>query len=119
MAAALQFDTLEYARKLETAGVAAPQAEAQARALAEVLSQAVAPPNDLKVLESNLEARFSSMDARLGTVETRLDAKIDAVKLELGGKIDKLGASVDTLKWLFGLVAAMNLATFVRLVVHP
>ena len=52
-------------------------------------------------------------------VETRLDAKIDTVKLELSGKIDKLGASVDTLKWLFGLVAAMNLATFVRLVVHP
>jgi len=117
MAAALRSDTLEYARKLETAGVAAPQAEAQARALAEALSQAVASPNDLKVLERNLEAKFSSMDARLGTVETRVDA--NAAKLELGGKIDKLGASVDTLKWLFGLVVAMNLATFVRLVVHP
>ena len=60
MAAALQFDTLEYARKLETAGVAAPQAEAQARALAEALSSASASPNDLKVVERNLETRMSS-----------------------------------------------------------
>jgi hypothetical protein len=39
LAATIPFDTLDYARKLETAGVALPQAEAQARALAEALNQ--------------------------------------------------------------------------------
>ena len=108
MAAALRFDTLDYARKLEMAGVAAPQAEAQARVLAEALSQAVASPDDLKVLESSLGSRISSLDAKIDGVESRLEARID-----------KVGSSVDTLKWLFGVVAAMNVAVFVRLVLHP
>jgi hypothetical protein len=119
MAAVLQFDTLDYARKLETAGVAAPQAELQARALAEALSQAVASPNDLKDLESNFGARFGALESRM----TILEAAVAAVRSELSSKTDSLRADVvgriDTLKWLFGVVAAMNIATFVRLVLHP
>ena len=48
MAAVIPFDTLAYARKLESAGVAKPQAEAQATALADAFRQAVASPDDLK-----------------------------------------------------------------------
>ena len=122
MAAAIPFDTLDYVRKLERAGVAAPQAEAQARALAEVLSGATVSRDDLRAVESNLEGKISAVDSRLGMVNAELGGRID--KLDgridkLDGRIDKLGGAIDTLKWLFGLVAVSNIAIFVRLVLQP
>src|SRR5207244_764496 len=103
MAAVMQFDTLDYAKKLETAGVPSPQAEAQAKALGEALGRAVAFPGDLVTLENNLVSK-------LGMVESRLDTKIETVKnelrLELGGKIE-------TLKWMFGVLVALNVGILI------
>ena len=104
MAAVVPFDTLDYARKLETAGVAAPQAEAQARVLAEALSHAVASPNDLEIVETKLLSSVSSVSAQLLAVESRLDANIGKVSISLDG-----------MKWMFGFVAAMTVAIVVRL----
>ncbi|HEX6136065.1 MAG TPA: hypothetical protein VF059_00250 [Casimicrobiaceae bacterium] len=180
MAVAIPFDTLDYARKLESAGVPAAQAELQATALGEALAKAVAAPADLVMLESRLGARIGALDAKIEAVESRLgarigaldakieavasrlgaridalDAKIEAVesrlgaridaldvkieavqrsltaridaldakieqvrnelRLELGGRIDRLAASVDTLKWMFGFMMALNIAILVRL----
>ena len=108
MAAVIPFDTLAYARKLESAGVARPQAEAQATALADAFRQAVASPDDLKTLEVNLGSKISAVESRLALVEARLDAKIDA-------RFDKLAAILDTQRWVIGLQMAMTLAIVVRL----
>ena len=123
MPAAMQFDTLDYAKKLESAGVPAPQAEAQAKALGDVLARAIAFPADLVTLESNLTAKLAALEARLDTkieaISTTLDAKIEALdakieavrtelRLELGGKIE-------TLKWMFGVLVALNVGILVRL----
>lgn len=111
MAAVIPFDTLAYARKLESAGVAKPQAEAQATALADAFRQAVASPDDLKTLEANLGSKIAAVDSRLALVEARLDAKIDL----LGTRIGNVAAIVDTQRWVLGLLTAMNLAIIVRL----
>ena len=108
MAAVIPFDTLAYARKLESAGVAKPQAEAQATALADAFRQAVASPDDLKTVELNLGSKIAVVESRLDLVEARLDAKIDA-------KFDKLAAILDTQRWVLGLQMAMTLAIVVRL----
>ena len=119
MAAVIPFDTLAYARKLESAGVAKPQAEAQATALADAFRQAVASPDDLKTLEANLgsriaavessiRSRIEAVDSRVALVEARLDAKIDA-------RFDKLAAILDTHRWVLGLHMAMTVAIVVRL----
>ena len=113
MSVAVPFDTLEYARRLQEAGIAAPQAEAQARALADALTGRVASPADLDALEARLISRIDALGSRIET----LGGRIDAVQATLGARIDKLGGSVDTLKWLFGLLAAFNIATFARLMV--
>lgn len=97
----MQFDTLDYAKKLEIAGVPAPQAEAQATALGEVLARAVAFPGDLVMLERDLSTK-------LAAVEARLESKFEAVKLELGGKME-------TLKWMFGVLVALNVGILIRL----
>lgn len=133
MPAPLPFDTLDYARKLERAGVPTAQAELQAQALGEALASTVATRGDLASLESRLELRFARIDARFEQVdarfeqvdarfehleakmnarfealESRLNARIDALKLELGGRIDRL-------QWMFGVLVALNGATLIQL----
>jgi tetrahydromethanopterin S-methyltransferase subunit G len=152
VAVAIPFDTLDYARKLETAGVPAAQAELQATALGDALAKAVAAPGDLVGLESRLvssiesldtklsvkidsleakmSARIDSLDAkietvrnelssRIETVRTELITKVDTVKnelrLELGGQIERLAGTVDSMKWMFGFVAVMNIGILIRL----
>jgi hypothetical protein len=119
----MQFDTLDYAKRLETAGVPAPQAEAQAKALGDVLGKAVAFPGDLVALESNLALKLGAVENRLETkieavraglakidaVGTQLETKIDAVRTEL--KLD-VGGRIDTLKWMF---VALDVGILVRL----
>ena len=137
MAVAIPFDTLDYAKKLETAGVPAAQAELQATALGDALAKAAVAPGDLAGLEGRLTARIESVDARIESLEAKmsaridsleakmsaridsLDARIDAVKnelrLELGGQIARLAGTIDSMKWMFGFLAAMNIGILIRL----
>jgi hypothetical protein len=143
VAVAIPFDTLDYARKLETAGVPAAQAELQAMALGDALAKAVAAPADLVGLESRLVASIESLDAKLSTRIDSLEAKLSArsdslaakidtvrnelntrietvkneLRLELGGKIDRLAGTVDTMKWMFGFVVALNIGILIRLLI--
>jgi len=114
MATTLQLDTLEYAKKLKSAGVPAEQAEAQAAALGDALAQSVAFRGDLVSLENNLSTNMANMESRLESkiegVESRLELKIEALKLELTGRID-------TLRWMFGVLVALNGGILIRLLV--
>ncbi|MBV7542018.1 CCDC90 family protein [Acidovorax sp. sic0104] len=49
----IPFDTLDFARKLASAGVPPAQAEQQSKLLADVLGKSVAFPSDLNTLERN------------------------------------------------------------------
>jgi hypothetical protein len=137
MAAASHLDTLDYAKKLEAAGVPKAQAELQATALNDALAGAVASRNDLSNLAQridgnfaslqakmdgrfqdvdggfdamldNIDARFHNVDVKLAHLESRLEARIGSVELKLGGKIE-------TLQWMFGVIVAMNAAVLVQL----
>ncbi len=64
------FDTFSAARALETAGVERPQAEAIASAIGQTGGYATKTDvsmlkADLSTLESRMEARFSSLEARM------------------------------------------------------
>jgi hypothetical protein len=121
MAAAGYFDTLDYAQKLERAGVPAEQAALQARALAEALggtedlradfADLRADFADLRAEFADLRADFAKLRAevaaRFENLETRLDAKFDLVRSELVGKIE-------TLKWMFGVLVALYGATLIQ-----
>lgn len=119
----MQFDTLDYAKRLETVGVPAPQAEAQAKALGDALGKAVAFPGDLVTLENNLALKLATVEARLGTridttrkeLETRIDTtrrELESTKTEL--KLE-LGGKIETLKWMFGVLVALNVGIMIRL----
>lgn len=65
----LTFDTLKFANKLKSAGVPAPQAEAEAMAIAEAFEASeVATKSDIALVRSDLghlEARFNGKFALL------------------------------------------------------
>ena len=122
----MAFDTLDYARKLEAAGVPTAQAEVQARALNEALVGSVATKVDIANLGADIanlelrmharfaqvDARFEQVDARFGDLESRLSTRIDSVKTEL--KLD-LGGRIHTLGWMLGVLVAMNATIIARL----
>ena len=66
-----------------------------------------------------LDALDVKLNGRIDALESAFGGKLDALDVKVNGRIDKLAASVDTLKWLAGLVAAMNIAMFARLIIQP
>lgn len=62
MTVAVQFDTLDYSKRLETTGVPAAQAGAQARLLTDVLTKSVTSPGDVVTLERNIAARIDAAE---------------------------------------------------------
>ena len=108
--AAVRFDTLDYARKLERAGVPRDQAALQAKALGEALAQVDPLHDDIARLDrrfDQVDARFDQVDARFEQLESKLDARIDALDVKLTGKIA-------TLHWMFGTTVAMFAAPFAQ-----
>lgn len=100
MVITLPFDTLEYAEKLEHAGIPASQAAKQSKVLAEVLGRSVTFAEDWLSMERNVTA------------------KIEATKLKLKNKMSIVAGEVNLLKWMTGTGIALSIAILVKLFVH-
>ena len=92
----IQFDTLDYAKRLASAGVPVQQAEAHAAALGDVLGSAVVVHGELAALERNLLGEIKLVAQRVDTRAGALDVKIDALELKLDSKIDTLEQKLDS-----------------------
>ncbi|MBF0163630.1 MAG: DUF1640 domain-containing protein [Magnetococcales bacterium] len=95
----IPFDTLAFVKKLETAGVPSPQAEAQAEALSDVLQ---------KVEESRLQELATKGDV------LAVKKEVELAKAELRKEIE--AAKVDTIKWVIatGMIILGGVATINR-----
>jgi hypothetical protein len=117
-----QFDTLEYAAKLEAAGVPPAQAAVHAQALGGVVAE-LAFAADLKTVDKNLRGEMAAMEKRLldriDAVRVEVLGKIDAVRNELIGKIDavhnELLGKIDVLRSLIGVLIALDIGILVKL----
>ncbi len=94
MAKIIPFDTLAYAKKLESGGISSRQAEAQAEALVGVLDGNFVARNDFN---SNFERMFDKMDLlrqemsdKMDTLRQELFDKTDTLRQELFDKTDTL-----------------------------
>ena len=117
--AGLRFDTLDYARKLERAGVPREQAALQAKALGEALAQTDSIHGDIAI--APLDRRFDQVDARFDQVDARfeqVDARFEHLESKLGARFDaldvKLSGKIATLHWMFGTMVAMVAAIFIQ-----
>lgn len=103
----IQFDTLDYAKRLASAGVPTQQAEAHAAALGDVLGSAVVVHGELAALERNLlgeiklvaqgvDTRVGALDVKIDALELKLDSKIDTLEQKLDSRIDALEQKFDS-----------------------
>ena len=89
MSIAVPFDTLAFAKELETAGIPTAHAEAQAKAISGAFQ---------KVEESRLQELATKGDV------LRLEKEIELAKAELRKEIEV--AKNETIKWMVGLALA-------------
>jgi len=73
---AIALDTLAYARRLREAGFSEQQAEGQAQALAAAMTDTLAAKQDLREVETRIDARFAQVDARFEYLERHLDTRL-------------------------------------------
>jgi hypothetical protein len=73
---AIAIDTLAYARRLREAGFTEQQAEGQAEALAAAMTDTLATKQDLRELETRVDARFAQVDVRLTELDRRMDERL-------------------------------------------
>ena len=92
----IQFDTLDYAKRLAAAGVPTPQAEAHASALGDVLGSTVVVHGELAALERNLLGEIKLASHNVNTRVDGLELKMDAMELKLDTRIDALEHKFDT-----------------------
>lgn len=76
------FNTLQYARKLEAAGVSTQQAEVQSYALAEIIEGVMVTKADLEKLEMSVLSKMHELDTRLSL---RIDTLENRLTIKLGG----------------------------------
>ena len=114
-----KFNTLAYANKLVETGMPRAQAETQALALHEALSEGTVSPGELLILKTELTTRVDAVKheliARIDAVKHELIARIDVVKTELTTHVDAVRHDVDVLKrkvnalfWVIGLVLVLQ-----------
>lgn len=84
-------DTLRYSKRLQSAGFSQEQAEAQAEALRDEISESVVTRE------------------QLASTAQRLDAKIEGVEQRLSAEIRQVSAEVKSLRWMMGLLLGLVL----------
>ena len=123
------FDSLEYAQRLERAGVPEDQAAVHAQVLQQALTQVVCPGQlstaedgmrqDLRQTEARLTAKIEAVrddvDAKIERVRLELNAKIETVRVSLEAKIDVLRAEFNFMRWMIGFLIAMNTGIIIKL----
>ncbi|SIR34385.1 hypothetical protein SAMN05880566_111136 [Janthinobacterium sp. TND4EL3] len=129
----IQFDTLDYAKRLASAGVPTQQAEAHATALGEVLGSAVVVHGELAALERNLlgeiklvsqnvDTKVGALAVKIDALELRLDTKIDALEQTFDARLERLdlrqGADMKHVYWMMSTLILLNLGILSKLMLQ-
>ncbi|PHV26597.1 hypothetical protein CSQ93_18045 [Janthinobacterium sp. BJB426] len=122
----IQFDTLDDAKRLASAGVPTQQAEAHATALGEVLGSAVVVHGELAALERNLLGEIKlvaqKVDTRVDALELKFDTKIDALEQKFDARLERLdlrhGADMKHVYWMMSTLIPLNLGILSKLMLQ-
>lgn len=129
----IQFDTLDYAKRLASSGVPAVQAEAHAAALGDVLGSAVVVHGELaaverhvlgeiKLVRQEMKQLEQKIDARFDTWEQRSDARASLSQQSLGARLERMdlrhGADMKHVYWMMGTLILLSVGILSRLVLQ-
>jgi hypothetical protein len=105
------FDTLKLARRLEKAGMPAPQAEGFAEALSDVMTTELATKSDLKDLRGWATAEFADvrgeMRAEFADIRREMRTGFAEVRTEFARlRMEMAQSKTETIRWMVGLFVA-------------
>ncbi len=104
-----EFNPIDYALRLENAGVPSNQANVHATALADALTNCTIQPQDLLDLNN-------SLNASMNLLEIRLRKEMDIGFTQLKGQIDKLQMQITMLKWMLGFMVVLQTGILLKIV---
>lgn len=105
------FDTLEYAKNLETAGVPSAHAQLQSKLLADLLGKVAVSPSDLQSFERNVSSKIEVWEQRMGaSIETLEDRFMDQ---QVG--LNALKKEFTHCKWMLAALLVINSTVFLKL----
>ena len=129
----IQFDTLDYAKRLASSGVPTMQAEAHAAALGDVLGSAVVVHGELAAVERNLlgeirlvEQRMKSfeqkVDSRFDAWEQKADSRFNAWEQKIDARLERMdlrhGADMKHVYWMMSTLILLNLGILSKLMLQ-
>ena len=129
----IQFDTLDYAKRLASAGVPTQQAEAHATALGEVLGSAVVVHGELAALERNLlgeiklvshnvDTKVDSLELKIDALEQKFDARFDNSEQKFDARLERMdlrhGADMKHVYWMMSTLILLNLGILSKLMLQ-
>ncbi|KAB8041187.1 hypothetical protein [Janthinobacterium aquaticum] len=140
----IPFDTLDYAKKLSSAGVPVPQAEAHAAALGDVLDDVLGPAvvvqGELAAIERHMMSQFqlaeqkarqlaqqvehgtATITDRLNNLAVMLSSKFDTLEQKTDARLERSearhGADIRHLQWMMATVLLLNLGILTRMILH-
>lgn len=107
----IPFDTLEYAKNLEAAGVPCAQAQQQSQLLADLLGKVAASPSDLQSFERSLSSRIEAWETRLGANMENFQGEPLAEKVGFNA----LRRVLTHCKWMLVMLLLLNSSIFLKL----
>jgi CHASE1-domain containing sensor protein len=121
-----QFNAIDYAHELVTAGVPQAQAEVHAKALSLGLSTCAATKGDLAqklttcmdLFEAKIDARLNAfeakIEARLNAFEAKIEARLNAFEAKINARFDAFEADRKYDRRVINFVLALQLALIAK-----
>lgn len=118
----IQFDTLDYAKRLASCGVPTMQAEAHAAALGDVLGSAVVVHGELAAVERNVLGEIKLVEQRLKSFEQKVDSRFDAWEQKIDARLERMdlrhGADMKHVYWMMSTLILLNLGILSKLMLQ-
>jgi hypothetical protein len=107
------FNSLEYARQLEAAGVPKAQAAVHANALGHVLEQCLSTAEGTAELSFKISESEMTLRAEIKEVEARIRAEISGLEGRLRAEIaDRIDRLETRMHWICGVIVATQVGLF-------
>jgi hypothetical protein len=110
-----EFNAIDYAAQLESAGVPKEQAAIHASALTKVLG-GYALGRELEALRMEVRAQLTELRAQLDAFKMEVSARFMSLEATLRAEIKIVRSEVKLLRWIVSISVGLQIAVLVKLI---
>ncbi len=100
------FDSLAYAKSMESVGFTRQQAEKMAEEQAKLIDERLATKEDIEFINANMQAAIERTNANIEALRISTKADIETTRAVIETTAERTKAEI--LKWMFGTVAGQT-----------